>query len=278
MKLFLLLLKIGAPQIYWFFCIQMFIDDFRYNIDEIIDMMELNEDGKMEFPRDVMVQDCLESSAEPLFGFVTNVTLLTDEPCIPDVECFENGTRIDSEVDMLSDVDDLLHDIDEDDSFRNLTFPASTNNETNKPPELVKILDKEGDFAHRIATIEKHKDVDIQLQMFNASEGISKPNNTQTRLLQRRGLPPHSRLKATILDNTTLSKDNNVPLLRTARFSFSDPDFSRNIDYIFGRNHLTTYRKQGPYQVKSIVPRLPWDHPTISQLQERSDVNYNGNL
>ena len=71
-------------------------------------MMELNEDGKMEFPRDVMVQDCLESSAEPLFGFVTNVTLLTDEPCILDVECFANGTRIDSEDDILSDVDDLL--------------------------------------------------------------------------------------------------------------------------------------------------------------------------
>ena len=276
MKLFLLLLK--TPQIHWSFCIEILIDDFRYSIDEIVDMMELNEDGKMEFPRDVMVQDCLESSAEPLFGFVTNVTLLTDEPCIPDVECFENGTRIDSEVDILSDVDDLLQDIDEDDSFRNLTFPASTNNETSKPPELVKILDKEGDFAHRIATIEKPKDVDIQLQMFNASEGISKPNNTQTRLLQRRGLTSHTRLKATILDNTTLSKDNNGPLWRTARFSFSDPDFSRDIDYIFGRNYLTTYRKQGPYQVKSIVPRLPWDHPTISQLQERSDVNYNGNL
>ena len=276
MKLFLLLLK--TPQIYWSFCIQIFIDDFRYNIDEIIDMMELNEDGKMEFPRDVMVQDCLESSAEPLFGFVTNVTLLTDEPCIPDVECFENGTRIDSEVDILSDVDDLLQDIDEDDSFRNLTVPASTNNKTSKPRELVKILDEEGDFAHRIATIEKPKDVDIQLQMFNASEGISKPNNTQTRLLQRRGLTSHTRLKATILDNTTLSKDNNGPLWRTARISFSDPDFSRDIDYIFGRNYLTTYRNQGPYQVKSIVPRLPWDHPSISQLEERSDVNYNGNL
>ena len=269
---------IKTPQIYWSFCIQIFINDFRYNIDEIIDMMELNEDGKMEFPRDVMVQDCLESSAEPLFGFVTNVTLLTDEPCIPDVECFENGTRIDSEVDMLSDVDDLLQDIDEDDSFRNLTVPASTNNETSNPRELVKILDEEGDFAHRIATIEKPKDVDLQLQMFNASEGISKPNNTQTRLLQRRGLTSHTRLKATILDNTTLSKDNNGPLLRTARFSFSDPDFSRDIDYIFGRNYLTTYRKQGPYQVKSIVPRLPWDHPSISQLEERSDVKYNGNL
>ena len=264
-------------QICRFFWVRTFINHFRYTIDEIVDMMELNEDGKMEFPRDVMVQDCLESSAEPLFGFVTNVTLLTDEPCILDVECFANGTRIDSEDDILSDVDDLLKDIDEDDSFSNFTTPTSTNNETSTTHDLVRNLDEEGDFAHRIAAIEKLNDVDLELHMFRASEGILKTNNTQTRKLQRNSFPSDSRLKAITLDNTTLNKDDKAQNMRTARISFSDTDFSRDVDYIFGQNYLTTYRKKGPYQVKSIVPRLPWDHPSISQVHERSDVNYNGN-
>ena len=79
----------------------MFLGNSRYTIDEIVDMMELNEDGKMEFPRDLMVQDCLEAAGEPLFGFVTNVTLVTEKPCIQDVECFKNGTLIDSGDEIL---------------------------------------------------------------------------------------------------------------------------------------------------------------------------------
>ena len=57
-------------------------------------MMEENSDGQMEFPRDVIMQDCFSGMQEPLFGFVTNVTLVNDSPCILDVECFENGTKI----------------------------------------------------------------------------------------------------------------------------------------------------------------------------------------
>ena len=59
-----------------------------------MDMMEQNSDGKMEFPRDVIMQDCFSGMQEPLFGFVTNVTLVEDSPCILDVQCFENGTKI----------------------------------------------------------------------------------------------------------------------------------------------------------------------------------------
>ena len=60
-------------------------------------MMVQNSDGNMEFPRDVIVEDCFSSMAEPLYGFVTNVTLIEDEPCVLNNECFENGTRIKEE-------------------------------------------------------------------------------------------------------------------------------------------------------------------------------------
>ena len=65
-------------------------------MDEVMDMMVENEDGNMEFPRDMMLEDCFSPAEEPLFGFVTNVTIPEDilEPCILNVECFENGTRI----------------------------------------------------------------------------------------------------------------------------------------------------------------------------------------
>ena len=85
----------------------------RYTIDEIVDMMVMNENGKMEFPRDLMMQDCLANQVEPLYGFVTNVTLLSDQPCIEGVECTVNGTRIDSEDEILLDGDDILIDIDD---------------------------------------------------------------------------------------------------------------------------------------------------------------------
>ena len=76
-------------------------------------MMVMNENGKMEFPRDLMMQDCLANQVEPLYGFVTNVTLLSDLPCIEGVECTVNGTRIDSEDEILLDGDDILIDIDD---------------------------------------------------------------------------------------------------------------------------------------------------------------------
>ena len=61
-----------------------------------MNMMEENSEGRMEFPRDVMLEDCFSSSQEPLYGFVTNVTIPEDmlEPCLVGVECFENGTTI----------------------------------------------------------------------------------------------------------------------------------------------------------------------------------------
>ena len=66
----------------------------RYTLDEIMDLMKENTDGKMEFPRDIAMQDCLSGTAEPLYGFVTNVTLVEDMPCLLGIECFENGTTI----------------------------------------------------------------------------------------------------------------------------------------------------------------------------------------
>ena len=65
-------------------------------MDDVMEMMEENSEGKMEFPRDMMMEDCFSDVEEPLFGFVTNVTIPEDmlKPCIVDVECFENGTRI----------------------------------------------------------------------------------------------------------------------------------------------------------------------------------------
>ena len=61
-----------------------------------MNLMVENEDGNMEFPRDMMLEDCFSPAEEPLFGFVTNVTIPEDmlEPCILNVECFENGTII----------------------------------------------------------------------------------------------------------------------------------------------------------------------------------------
>ena len=66
----------------------------RYTLEEIMDLMKENTDGKMEFPRDIVMQDCFSGTAEPLYGFVTNVTLVEDMPCLLGIECFENGTAI----------------------------------------------------------------------------------------------------------------------------------------------------------------------------------------
>ena len=85
----------------------------------------MDGDGKMEFPRDLMMQDCLANQVEPLFGFVTNVTLKSDQPCIQDVECTANGTAIDSEDEILTDFGDLL--LDEEKSV-NTTTPSVSRN------------------------------------------------------------------------------------------------------------------------------------------------------
>ena len=74
--------------------IQLMQSQSRYTLDEIMDLMKENTDGKMEFPRDIAMQDCFSGTAEPLYGFVTNVTLVEDMPCLLGIECFENGTTI----------------------------------------------------------------------------------------------------------------------------------------------------------------------------------------
>ena len=65
-------------------------------MEDVMTMMEENKDGHMEFQRDVMLEDCFSGAEEPLYGFMTNVTIPEDmlDPCIVDVECFSNGTSI----------------------------------------------------------------------------------------------------------------------------------------------------------------------------------------
>ena len=82
-------------------------------------MMVLNAEGNMEFPRDVMMQDCFPRMQEPLYGFVTNVTLIKDQLCTEDVDCFLNGTRING--------------VDSNQSITNRTNEALASNNTSMP-------------------------------------------------------------------------------------------------------------------------------------------------
>ena len=79
---------------------------------DVMDMMEENRDGAMEFPRDLMIEDCFSEGAEPLYGFVTNITIPEEmlEPCIVDEECFENGTRFDELNDDMNEISDDVED------------------------------------------------------------------------------------------------------------------------------------------------------------------------
>ena len=81
-------------------------------------MMVLNSDGKMEFPRDMMASDCFRGQVEPLFGFVTNITLIDEQPCIEGVECFINGTSISTnevgENDTITEIDAIDTEADAD--------------------------------------------------------------------------------------------------------------------------------------------------------------------
>ena len=90
----------------------------RYTIEEIQNMMVLNSEGKMEFPRDMMASDCFRGQVEPLFGFVTNITLIDEQPCIEGVECFINGTSIStndvSENDTITETEAIDTKEDED--------------------------------------------------------------------------------------------------------------------------------------------------------------------
>ena len=77
--------------------------------------------------------------------------------------------------------------------------------------------------------------------------------------------------------NTTVTNGAKSRVLRNARLFSSNADYSKDIEYVFGNNYLTTYINKGPYQVKSLVPRLPWDQPSPSIAQERSDTYLIGN-
>ena len=74
-----------------------------------MNMMEENNEGNMEFSRDVMIEDCFSGFEEPLFGFVSNVTIPEDmlEPCLVNIECFENGTSINATINAQENVDGI---------------------------------------------------------------------------------------------------------------------------------------------------------------------------
>ena len=91
-----------------------------------METMEENEEGNMEFPRDVMFEDCFPEMEEPLYGFITNVTVLNNSPCLLDVECFENGTSIRNSTTLDEDVgnnivstDDILSKLED---FQGISF------------------------------------------------------------------------------------------------------------------------------------------------------------
>ena len=76
-------------------------------MEDVMDMMEPNSEGSMEFPRDVMIEDCFDGAEEPLYGFVTNVTIPEEmlEPCLENVECFGNGTLINATTNSQENLD-----------------------------------------------------------------------------------------------------------------------------------------------------------------------------
>ena len=78
-------------------------------------------------------------------------------------------------------------------------------------------------------------------------------------------------------DSTIVTKDAKVRVLRSARLFSSQADTSRDIEYVFGNDYLTTYLNKGPFQVKSVVPRLPWDQPSFPKAQRRLDGISTGN-
>ena len=78
-------------------------------------------------------------------------------------------------------------------------------------------------------------------------------------------------------DSTTVTKDAKARVLRSASLFSYQADTSRDIEYVFGNDYLTTYLNKGPFQVKSVVPRLPWDQTSYSKAQRRSDGILRGN-
>ena len=99
-------------------------------------MMKENVDGNMEFPRDVVIEDCFSGGPEPLFGFVSNVTIPEDmlRPCIVGKECFANGTRIKEE----GEAEESVAGVNQADS--RVRRPRSINNQGNNLKLLITII------------------------------------------------------------------------------------------------------------------------------------------
>ena len=156
---------------------------------------------------------------------------------------------------------------------------GSLNKSTTLAPkniEMSTISDR--NLTHRMATIKITKIDKPRLQMFTENEGMLKPNNTKSRPLKHQGQTSNLLLKGGPSGNITIAQIDKDPFFSDSRIAFSDSESLRDIDYVFGSNYLTTYQNKGPYKVKSIVPRLPWDLPSLSIARERLDVDYNGNL
>ena len=78
-------------------------------------------------------------------------------------------------------------------------------------------------------------------------------------------------------DSTTVTKDAKARVLRSASLFSYQADTSRDIEYVFGNDYLTTYLNKGPFQVKRVIPRLPWDQTSYSKALRRSDGILTGN-
>ena len=87
-------------------------------------MMKENEEGNMEFPRDIMVEDCFSGVEEPLYGFVTNITIPEEmlKPCLIGVECFENGTRFDEMTSNTIVASDIMNDTESSSRKSSMSF------------------------------------------------------------------------------------------------------------------------------------------------------------
>ena len=228
-------------------------------------MMVMNSDGKMEFPRDMMVQDCLQNSVEPLYGFVTNVTLLTDQPCIQGVECFENGTTIDTGDETFSNDEDILSVVGEDEIISTINNPESD------LEKIDTIIYPDWDPFDMDTLLED----DIHFP--KPTETKSERNTLQIRSLKGK-FRSSNFSKKEIVENDIWGLINNKRLYRrNARKAFSIVDRSRHTAYLFGNEYLITYSKKGQYETKSTIPRHRWDQTDRQTTRKRSLKHKNGN-
>ena len=48
----------------------------------------------------MMMHDCIDGMDEPMYGFVTELDLVDDAPCILDTTCDANGNKIEGSIDQ----------------------------------------------------------------------------------------------------------------------------------------------------------------------------------